>query len=62
MKPRDLMATVNEQPAFNSDLFQQLLQPENLHRAWRQVKAGWYRWHDHRSLPALGAARRLATV
>ncbi|MDT3272592.1 hypothetical protein Q4Q54_03715 [Shewanella sp. SP2S2-4] len=33
------MATVNEQPAFNSDLFQQLLQPENLHRAWRQVKA-----------------------
>tara|TARA_R110002050_G_scaffold271140_1_gene414314 strand:+ start:245 stop:406 length:162 start_codon:yes stop_codon:yes gene_type:complete len=27
------------QPAFNSDLFQQLLQPENLHRAWRQVKA-----------------------
>lgn len=38
-KPRDLMATVNEQPVFNSDLFQQLLQPENLHRAWRQVKA-----------------------
>lgn len=33
------MATVNEQPALNSDLFQQLLQPENLHRAWRQVKA-----------------------
>ena len=27
------------QPAFNSDLFQQLLEPENLHRAWRQVKA-----------------------
>jgi len=27
------------QPAFNSDLFQQLLQTENLHRALRQVKA-----------------------
>ena len=27
------------QPSFNSDLFQQVLKPENLHRAWRQVKA-----------------------
>ncbi|SUJ14655.1 Uncharacterised protein [Shewanella morhuae] len=30
---------IDLQPAFNSDLFQQLLEPENLHRAWRQVKA-----------------------
>lgn len=30
---------IDMQPVFNSDLFQQLLQPENLHRAWRQVKA-----------------------
>ncbi|MEI8600039.1 group II intron reverse transcriptase/maturase [Shewanella sp. PP-Sp27a-2] len=30
---------IDMQPAFNSDLFQQLLEPENLHRAWRQVKA-----------------------
>lgn len=30
---------IDMQPAFNSDLFQQLLQPENLHRAWRQIKA-----------------------
>ncbi|WP_249195890.1 hypothetical protein [Shewanella sp. M16] len=30
---------IDLQPALNSDLFQQLLEPENLHRAWRQVKA-----------------------
>ncbi|WP_223418504.1 hypothetical protein ACNH6B_13550 [Shewanella basaltis] len=30
---------IDMQPAFNNDLFQQLLEPENLHRAWRQVKA-----------------------
>ncbi|TKF14362.1 group II intron reverse transcriptase/maturase, partial [Vibrio genomosp. F6] len=29
----------DRQPSFNSDLFTQLLQPENLQRAWRQVKA-----------------------
>jgi RNA-directed DNA polymerase len=29
----------NPQPAFTQDLFQQLLQPENLQRAWQQVKA-----------------------
>ncbi|MGI2208565.1 hypothetical protein ACROAD_09810 [Shewanella baltica] len=30
---------IDMQPAFKSDLFQQLLQTENLHRALRQVKA-----------------------
>ena len=34
---------IDMQPAFNSDLFQQFLEPENLHRAWRQVKADWQR-------------------
>ncbi len=29
----------NPQPAFNQDLFQQLLEPMNLQRAWQQVKA-----------------------
>ncbi|MFA0495735.1 hypothetical protein AB4622_24985 [Vibrio splendidus] len=29
----------DRQPSFNSALFTQLLQPENLQRAWRQVKA-----------------------
>ncbi|WP_255953386.1 reverse transcriptase domain-containing protein [Klebsiella pneumoniae] len=30
---------ISPQPAFSSNLFPQLLEPENLHRAWRQVKA-----------------------
>ncbi|WP_232300031.1 hypothetical protein [Colwellia sp. MT41] len=29
----------NPQPAFNQDLFQQLLEPMNLQRAWQRVKA-----------------------